>query len=105
MKRSELLDSLYQLLTKRYGLVFAGASQVIRAVNINKDQAPLLGVAEGTAVLAVKSIGYLTSNEPLWWEYTLYRGDAYEFRNHLGGIQAARRPRAGCESHVNQIQH
>ncbi|MBC8136954.1 MAG: hypothetical protein H8F28_13810, partial [Fibrella sp.] len=23
---------------------------------------------------------------PLWWERTLYRGDAYEFRNRLGPI-------------------
>jgi hypothetical protein len=36
----------------------------------------------------VRCIGYLAGERPLWFERTLYRGDAYEFRNRLTGIQS-----------------
>jgi hypothetical protein len=39
--------------------------------------------------MLVRSVGYLSERRPLWSERTLYRGDAYEFHNRLGGIQSA----------------
>jgi len=38
----------------------------------------------------VLSTGFMTGNQPLWWEETLYRTDMYEFRNQLGGLRSAR---------------
>jgi len=51
-----------------------------------------LGTRQSTAGLLVTSVGFLRGHEPLWFERTLYRGDAYEFHNRLGGIQPAGEP-------------
>jgi GntR family transcriptional regulator len=90
LERAPLEGSLYALWTERYGLALEGADQVIRAVEIPKSDAQLLGVRPGQAGFLVTSTGFLAGGEPLWAERTLYRGDAYEFRNRLGGLQSAR---------------
>lgn len=87
-------SSLYGLWTGRFGLQIQGAEQTIRAVAIRGREARLLGVASGAAGLVVRSVGWLRNGRPLWWERTLYRGDAYAFRNRLGAVQTAR-PAAG----------
>ena len=43
----------------------------------------------GSTRLAMKNLA-LVGGKPLWFERTVYRGDAYEFQNRLGGIQPAR---------------
>lgn len=80
--------SLYALWTGRYGLMLEGADQSIRAVSIKSAEARALQVRTGTAGLLVISAGYLAGGQPLWFEHTLYRGDAYEFHNRLSGMQA-----------------
>lgn len=90
LERAHLDDSLYALWTEKYGLVLEGADQVIRSVGIPGADARILRVRPGAAGLLVTSTGYLQGGEPLWFEKTLYRGDAYEFRNRLGGLQSAR---------------
>lgn len=92
--------SLYQVWTDRFKLDIAGADQTIRAVSIEGEDANLLEVAAGTAGLLVLSVGYLGGGVPLWWERTLFRGDAYEFHNRLGPVQTAR-PAAGTLRDLN----
>jgi GntR family transcriptional regulator len=82
--------SLYATLSKHYRLDVAGADEAIRAVNLHGDDARLLKVESGAAGLAVDSTAYLGGGVPLWWERTLYRGDAYEFHNRLGPMTTAR---------------
>ena len=53
------------------------------------QRAQLLEVPRGSAAFLVTSTGYLQPRQPLWWEQTLYRGDAYEFHNFLGPIRPA----------------
>jgi GntR family transcriptional regulator len=95
LRRTEAAGSLYALWIRRFHLEIAGADQTIRAVSLRGREAQLLRVSAGSAGLAVNSIGWLKDNRPLWWERTLYRGDAYAFRNRLGPIQTAR-PAAGA---------
>ena len=85
----ELLGSLYELWVTKFGLEIAGAEQTIYAVNIRGEEADVLQVPKGTAGFLVTSLGYLRPRRPLWWEQTLYRGDAYEFHNFLGPVQTA----------------
>lgn len=87
---TELNGSLYALWVEKYKLDIIGADQTIRAILIEGEDARHMQVADGTAGLVVQSVGYLSGSVPLWWERTLYRGDAYEFRNRLGPIQTAR---------------
>ena len=86
----DLAGSLYQLWTERLRLEVAGAEEVIRAVNLNRSEAAVFGLPVRTACLQVIATGLLKDGSPLWWEDTLYRSDAYEFRNQLGGIPAGR---------------
>jgi GntR family transcriptional regulator len=94
LSEAELVGSLYELWVERYKLPIAGANQTIRAVPVEGAEAALLGVIPGAPGLLVTSIGYLAEEVPLWWERTYYRGDAYEFQNRLGPIQAG--PAAGA---------
>jgi GntR family transcriptional regulator len=90
LDKKDLTGSLYALWTDGYGLKLEGADQSIRAVAIDGPDARTLDVPPGTAGLLVSSTGYVDGGAPLWTERTLYRGDAYEFRNRLGGLRAAR---------------
>src|SRR5579872_4711907 len=77
LTRADLAGSLYALWTERFHLEIAGADQTIRATSLEAGDAALLGVPIGAAGLVVRSLGVLSANRPLWWERTLYRGDAY----------------------------
>ena len=90
LEEAMLEGSLYALWTDRYRLDIGGADQVIRAVSIGSRDAKLLEVRPGAAALLVLSVGYLGGGTPLWFERTLYRGDAYEFVNRLGPLVMSR---------------
>jgi DNA-binding GntR family transcriptional regulator len=94
LSESDVAGSLFAAWTEKYKLDVTGADQTIRAVPIRGKEAKLLHVRSGAAGLLVTATGYLSGGVPLWWEQTLYRGDAYEFHNRLGPIQTAR-PAAG----------
>jgi GntR family transcriptional regulator len=94
LSEADVAGSLFAAWTEKYKLDVTGADQTIRAVPIRGKEAKLLHVRSGAAGLLVTATGYLSGGVPLWWEQTLYRGDAYEFHNRLGPIQTAR-PAAG----------
>jgi len=89
LTEEDLAGSLYALWAGRYGLTIEGAEERVQAVSLRGAEALALQVRNGAAGLRVSSVGYLTGRRPLWFESTLYRGDAYEFRNRLGGLQPA----------------
>jgi GntR family transcriptional regulator len=78
----QLKGSLYEVLTQHYRLRIAGAEQMIRAVSLSAKDARMLQLPSGSAALLVHAVGQ--TEEPLWVEDTLYRGDRYEFHNALG---------------------
>ncbi len=90
LSRRDLQGSLYELWTDRDGLRIAGTVETIHAVTISAAAARVLDVRRGAAGLLVVATGYLGSDEPLWCERTLYRGDAYVFRNRIGRVPAQR---------------
>lgn len=92
LKTEDVKGSLYRVWRDAYNLDIEGAEQSIRAVNLNREEAKLLGTRQSTAALLVSSVGYLRGHSPLWFERTLYRGDAYEFHNRLVGLQGAGEP-------------
>jgi GntR family transcriptional regulator len=85
--KTDLKGSIYELWAKKYFLDIAGAEQTIRAVNLEAGDARLLGMKTGAAGLVNTSTGFLQGRIPLWFERTIYRGDAYEFFNRLGHIE------------------
>jgi len=88
MRRASVGGSIYRLWTERYGLEISGADQKIRAVALTGADAVRLGVPAGAPGLLNLCTGYLNTQEPLWLESTLYRGDSYEFVNRLGALVA-----------------
>jgi len=88
LQRSDLAGSIYDLWTRHYGLQIGDVEQTIRAVNLLMEEAQRLHVAEGAAALQVRCLGRLEDGRPLWYEDTLYRGDAYEFFHRLTGASA-----------------
>lgn len=98
----ELTGSLYGLWVKRYGLNISGAEQVIQAVNLKPADAKLMGVPARTAALRVIATGFLASKDPLWYEETIYRPDAYEFHAMLGGVGGTLRQVVGRFSEIGK---
>mgnify|MGYP002137663227 FL=1 len=86
MTRTDAKGSLYGFWTTKCRLTISGADESIRAVNASAAQAAALGIPPNTACLLVVATGFLEGGAPLWYEETLYRSDAYEFRNQLGGV-------------------
>jgi GntR family transcriptional regulator len=84
-----LVTSLYRAWKEQYRLDIEGAEQSIRAVNLTREEAKALSTRQSTAGLLITSLGYLRGRIPLWFERTLYRGDAYEFHNRLLEVQNA----------------
>lgn len=85
--KHDVAGSLYSVLHDRYGLELDGVAQRIRARTVSAKEAEVLETTRGDAVLELTGAGYLTDGTALWYEQTLYRGDAYEFVNqvHIAG--------------------
>ncbi|MGI3186088.1 GntR family transcriptional regulator [Nioella aestuarii] len=71
-------SSLYDVL-ERDGNRPVRAIQKISAINLSKDDADLLGVAEGAAGLRIERVSYLRSGRVAEFTKSIYRGDAYDF--------------------------
>lgn len=90
MTRADAQSSLYACWTGKCRLTIAGADEIIHAVNATPEQAAHLQVPAGVACFLILATGFASGGRPLWCEETLYRADAYEFRNRLGGLSGAR---------------
>jgi GntR family transcriptional regulator len=90
MTRTDAKGSLYACWTGKCRLIVTGADEVIHAVNATRAQAARLQVKAGTACFLINATGYVSGEQPLWHEQTLYRADVYEFRNRISGLMGAR---------------
>ena len=89
LTKRQLTGSLYTLFTEHFGLKLTGATQSLRATNLDTADAANLGVPAGTAALWIRATGFC-QHGPLWFEDTLYRGDRYEFHNAIGSEQRSK---------------
>ncbi len=90
LAKVDVAGSLYDLLRDRYGLVPAGARQIIRTVLLEGKERALFWEDEVGTAFETLATGYLEGGVPLWYERTLYLGSAYEFHNRLGPLSTAR---------------
>ena len=70
--------SLYDVLRAR-ALASTRAVQRITAVNLGGDDARLLNLVDGAAVLRIDRTAYLPSGRPIEFTRGLYRSDIYDF--------------------------
>lgn len=61
------------------GAQVATARDTVEAVNASEDEAGLLGVAPGAALVLVEGVAYSAGGEPLRYTEALYRGDRFRF--------------------------
>ena len=74
----QVQTSLYDIL-RATGCAPMRAVQRIGAVNIGAEEARLLNLGEGAAVLRVDRTAYLPSGRPIEYTRGLYRSDIYDF--------------------------
>lgn len=74
--------SLYALLLERYGVDVSSADEVIAATCATKEQAELLAIASGEALLCVDRYAYSQTGQPIEYVQILYRADQYKFFVH-----------------------
>jgi len=75
-----LKGSLHEIFTKNYNLDVYGTDETIQAVVLSDEEASLLLVNPGRAGFLVTTIGYIGDRTPLWWDKSLYKPDAFEYR-------------------------
>lgn len=76
-------QSLYRLLESKYGLPLMEAEQEIEAGLAGADEADLLKVAPGAAVLFTRRTTFTDRNQPIEYAKSVYCGAKYTFYTHL----------------------
>jgi GntR family transcriptional regulator len=71
----QLGGSLYETLESVYGLVTARADERIEAVNATPEEATLLGIKPGSALLLITRVTYDQHDRPCEFSRDLFRGD------------------------------
>lgn len=72
--------SLYDVLSEQCGIALDRASETIRAVSVDDDEAELLGVAPGSAALESIRVSRTLDDAAFLYDRALLRGEATEIR-------------------------
>lgn len=72
-------ESLYAVLVREYSLAVSQIQHTVGATVADAQQAALLDVAEGDALLVVNTTAFLGSSEVLEYTVSYYRADRYEY--------------------------
>lgn len=79
----DLTGSMYEIFTQKFSVALARCEQTIRAVNLNKKVAPMLGLKSNSAALYMESVTYNDRNMPVEVLCCYFRGDKYAFEVDL----------------------
>jgi GntR family transcriptional regulator len=82
---SETVESLYELLEQRYGLVPKRATDTVETRSATHEEAETLGVEPWSPVLVVTRLSFLQDGTPLELVTAISRGDRYQYRVTLQG--------------------
>ena len=74
---------MYALFETEFGVRMVRAQEQIRAVLADAEQARLLNVAPGTALLSVERVAFTYDGKPMEMRRGLYRTDKHYYRNEL----------------------
>ncbi|MDD5367967.1 MAG: GntR family transcriptional regulator [Anaerolineaceae bacterium] len=75
--------SLRESMEADYGIRWQRAKQAIRAINSTKEQAHLLGIPAGSALLFIERVAYSDQDIPMEFLRIYYSGDRYSLFNEL----------------------
>ena len=83
MERDDLGLSLYETVERRYGIRLKEAHHTIRAGRCNAEEAALLNIAPGDAVLRFERTTFTSDGHPVVYETGAARADLYEYSVRL----------------------
>lgn len=83
LEQQGLHQSLYSLLSARFGVRLVGATQSLEAVAANAYEAEVLHVKEGAPLLLLERTARDAQDRPVEFVRSLYRGDRYRFTTEL----------------------
>jgi GntR family transcriptional regulator len=84
----DLTGSMYDLMSKHFGVVLARGKQTISAVNLSAEIAKILKVPVNSAAIFAEYITYNEKSMPIELLHSYYRGDKYTLEIELGRYQA-----------------
>ena len=76
-------QSLYELLSHKYGLTIARGYRTVEAIALDRADAKLLGLRSKSPALLLKSVGLLEDGSPLEFFVAKHRGDRSKFHIEL----------------------
>jgi len=76
-------NSLYRLLETKYGLPLMEAEQELEAGLAGNEEAQLLKIPAGSAVLFIRRTTYTDRNKPIEYAKSVYCGNKYTFYTHM----------------------
>jgi GntR family transcriptional regulator len=76
-------NSLYQLLESQYGIPLVEAEQELEAGLAGNEEARLLQISPGSAVLYIRRTTFTDRNQPIEYAKSIYCGNKYTFYTHL----------------------
>lgn len=74
------MESYYQLLERRFGLLMSRAEELLGARNATEPEAMLLRIAVGQALLVRERVTFDQYGRPVEFVQFVYRGDRYQYR-------------------------
>lgn len=77
------LGSLYAAFEEAYGVRLRDADETIETALASPEEAALLGVDTGLAMLLLSRHSFDLEGRPVEWGRSVYRGDRYKFVTHL----------------------
>lgn len=83
LEREDLTSSIYATIREKYGIILRRAEQSIQACAVDRDQAELLGVAEGAAALTIRRTTRDRQGRIIEFVESVIRGDRYVFTMEL----------------------
>ncbi|MGL4495872.1 MAG: GntR family transcriptional regulator [Beijerinckiaceae bacterium] len=83
IENGDIPNNLYQLYAARYGITVARASEKLKAIAINAEEAPLLAIAVRTPVLCVDRIALGLRGEAVEWRVSHCRTDHFHYASDL----------------------
>ena len=75
--------AMYALFETEFGVRMVRAGEKLRAVSADAEQAGLLHVVPGTALLSVERVAHTYNDVPMELRRGLYRTDTHHYRNEL----------------------
>ena len=92
-----LTGSLYHLLTAEYGLELDRADETVEAVPATSEQAALLDIPPGSALLEIRRVAWDVHGTPVEFARDFFRADRTRVHMQKYGTNWKRTVRLGCD--------